>query len=154
MSVLMPMSEEPRRFEVFTGEGQRRRFSASEKAAIVAESYADGVSVCGVARRHGLRSTQLFTWRREARARLNAAPEPPLFVPAIVMPVAKVVAAPARPAKPTRRRRSASASIELEVDGVVVRVGPDAGSAAIAAMTRACQADIESSEGIPGCAGL
>lgn len=48
MSVLMPMSEEPRRFEVFTGEGRRRRFSASEKAAIVAESYEDGVSVCAL----------------------------------------------------------------------------------------------------------
>ena len=81
MPVHTPMSEEPRRFEVFMGEGRRRWFSASEKAAIVAESCEDGVSVCGVARRHGLRSTQLFTCRREARARLNVAPEPPLFVP-------------------------------------------------------------------------
>lgn len=130
----MPMSEEPRRFEVFTGEGRRRRFSMSEKAAIVAESYEDGVSVCGVARRHGLSSSQLFTWRREARARLNVAPEAPLFVPAIVTPVARVVSAPERPAKPTRRRRSSSASIELEVDRVVVRVGADAGAAAITAV--------------------
>ena len=140
MSVLMPVSEEPRRFEVFTGEGRRRRFSAIEKAAIVAESYEDGVSVCGVARRHGLRSTQLFTWRREARARLNAAPEPPLFVPAIVVPTTKVVSVPERPAKPMQRRRPASASIELEVDGGVVRVGPKAGSAAIAAVIGALKA--------------
>ena len=141
MSVLMPMSEEPRRFEVFTGEGRRRRFSAVEKATIVAESYEDGVSVCGVARRHGLRSTQLFTWRREARARLHAAPEPPLFVPAIVAPpVTKAAAAPERPTKPARRRRSAPAGIELEVDGVVVRVGRDAGAAAIAAVIGALKA--------------
>ena len=140
MSVLMPVSEEPRRFEVFTGEGRRRRFSAVEKAAIVAESYEDGASVCGVARRHGLRSTQLFTWRREARIRLHAAPEPPLFVPAIVAPPVKAAAAPERQTKPVRRRRSAPAGIELEVDGVVVRVGRDAGAAAIAAVIGALKA--------------
>ena len=140
VSVLMAMPEEPRRFEVFTGEGRRRRFSASEKAAIVAESYEDGVTVCGVARRHGLLPTQLFTWRREARTRLNAMPDAPLFVPAIVVPAAKVVSVPERPVKPTRRRRSGSASIELEVSGVVVRVGPGAGSAAIAAVIGALKA--------------
>lgn len=141
MSVLMPVSEEARRFEVFTGEGRRRRFSASEEAAIVAESYEDGVSVYGVARRHGLRSTQLFTWRREARGRLHVAPEPPLFVPAIVAPsVAKAAAAPERPTKPARRRRSAPVGIEPEVDGVVVRVGRDAGAAAIAAVIGAPKA--------------
>ncbi|MBE7213495.1 MAG: transposase [Gluconacetobacter diazotrophicus] len=137
----MPVPEEARRFEVFTGEGRRRRFSAVEKAAIVAESYDDGASVCGVARRHGLRSTQLFTWRREARIRLHVAPEPPLFVPAIVArPVAKAAAAPERPMKPVRRRRPALASIELEVDGIVVRVGRDAGAAAIAAVIGALKA--------------
>ena len=82
----------------------------------------------------GGRATQLFTWRREARARLNATPEPPLFVPAIVAPVAKAMPVPKRAVRPTRPRRSTAASIELEVDGVVVRVGPDAGAAAIAAV--------------------
>lgn len=67
ISVLMPVSEPVRRLELFTGEGRRRSWSADEKAAIVAESYAEGESVCGVARRHGLTSQQLFTWRRLAR---------------------------------------------------------------------------------------
>ena len=39
VSVFMPMSEEARRFEVFTGEGRRRRFSGADKVVIVAESY-------------------------------------------------------------------------------------------------------------------
>jgi Transposase len=43
-----------RRIEVFTGAGRRRAWTAAEKAAIVAESYAGAVSVCDVARRHGL----------------------------------------------------------------------------------------------------
>jgi hypothetical protein len=40
-----------RRIEVFTGAGRRRAWTAAEKAAIVAESYAGAVSVCEVARR-------------------------------------------------------------------------------------------------------
>lgn len=53
--------------EVFTGAGRRRSWSAAEKAAIVAESYGGGETVCGVARRHGLTPQQLFTWRRLAK---------------------------------------------------------------------------------------
>ena len=74
MPELMPVSEEPQRFDVFTGAGRQRRFTAGEKAAIVEESYADGNSVCGVARRHGLTSQQLFAWRRLARL---GPPRPP-----------------------------------------------------------------------------
>lgn len=41
---------------------QRRR--AEEKATIVQETYALGMSVSLVARRHGIAPNQLFTWRR------------------------------------------------------------------------------------------
>ena len=61
------MPEPIRRMEVFTGAGRRRSWSAAEKAAIVAESYGAGETVCGVARRHGLTPQQLFSWRRLAR---------------------------------------------------------------------------------------
>jgi transposase len=66
--------------EVFTGAGRRRTWSAAGKAAIVAESYGAGETVCAVARRHGLTPQQLFTWRRLARPPALAAP--PMFVPA------------------------------------------------------------------------
>lgn len=56
---------EVRRIEVFTGAGRRRRWSPEAKARIVAESYAS--SVGEVAERYGLRTTQVFTWRRDAR---------------------------------------------------------------------------------------
>lgn len=59
------------RFEVFTGAGQRRDWGPL-KAAIVAESYSGQESVSAVARRHGLRASQLFTWRRELRKELEA----------------------------------------------------------------------------------
>src|SRR3954465_9199985 len=67
ISELTPMPERARRIEMFTGTGRRRNWPADEKAAIVAESYAPGRTVCGVARRHGLTPAQLFTWRRLAR---------------------------------------------------------------------------------------
>jgi len=50
--------------EVITGVARRRRWSAEEKAAIVQETYASGLSVSLVARRHGIAPNQLFTWRR------------------------------------------------------------------------------------------
>lgn len=54
-----------RRIEVFTGVGQRRRWSAEAKAQIVAESYE--TSVGEVAKRYSLAKTQVFTWRRDTR---------------------------------------------------------------------------------------
>src|ERR1700726_4549416 len=76
------MPEPVRRMEVFTGAGRRRSWSAAEKAAIIAESYGAGETVCSVARRHGLTPQQLFTWRRLTRqAALSPAT---MFVPAVV----------------------------------------------------------------------
>jgi transposase len=46
--------EPVRRLEVFTGAGRRRRWTAEQKARIVAESYESSETVCAVARRHGL----------------------------------------------------------------------------------------------------
>jgi transposase len=55
-----------RRLEVFTGAGRRRSWTAEQKAQIVAESHAEGATVCEVARRHALTPQQLFAWRRKA----------------------------------------------------------------------------------------
>ena len=140
MPELMHVSEGPQRFDHFTGGGRRRRFTASEKAAIVDESYAEGTSVCGVARRHGLTSQQLFGWRRLARLGPSRSAERPAFVPVIVAPEPEPLGnEPATPSKP-RRRRHQGASIEVEIDGVVVRVGRDADARAIAAVISALKA--------------
>lgn len=55
------------RIEVITGVARRRRWSVEEKLRIVAESFAVEASVSVVAQRHGLRSNQLFRWRKLAR---------------------------------------------------------------------------------------
>src|SRR5213080_2868237 len=52
------------RVEVITSVQRRRRWSAEEKTAIVQETYAPGMSVSLVARRHGVAPNQLFRWRR------------------------------------------------------------------------------------------
>lgn len=65
-------SEPVRRLEVFTGAGRRRSWTAEQKGQIVAESHAEGATVCEVARRHALTPQQLFAWRRNAAGRMSA----------------------------------------------------------------------------------
>src|SRR5512144_760737 len=76
----------PRRIEVITGVERRRKWAAQEKAAIVAESLAEGAVVSEVARRHGLSPQQVFGWRARLRKAVRSAASPrdarPAFVPA------------------------------------------------------------------------
>jgi transposase len=118
------ITEPVRRIEVFTGAGRRRTWSAEDKARIVAESVTSGESVCSVARRHGLSPQQLFGWRRQARqpAAANGHADTPQFVPAIVEAQVVERAIPGR--KRTRPAGLSSGIIEVEIDGVTVRVGP------------------------------
>ena len=132
-----PMPEPVRRIEVFTGAGRRRSWSAAEKAAIIAESYGAGETVCAVARRHGLTPQQLFAWRRLARQ--SALLPPPMFVPAVVETSGPAAPPPARAPRRARRRSKAD-GIELEIAGVEVRVGADAKPRTIEAVIRALKA--------------
>src|SRR3954454_22748959 len=137
MSELMPGSERARRIEVFTGAGRRRTWPADEKAAIVAESYAPGRTECGVERRHGLTPARLSARRRlPRRARLPVKGPPPLFVPAVVEPSPGPPPPAALPPRPARRRGSVT-GIEVEMDGMVVRIGSGAGVEPIGAVIRA-----------------
>jgi transposase len=128
-----------RRLDVFTVAGGRRKWSNEEKARIVAEIAASGDAVRAVARRHGSSPQQLFGWRRQLRevpARRSEAEEVQ-FVPAIVD-----VGAPAPAIGGERKLRDASPSpsvgmIEIEVDGVTIRVGRGADATMIAAIVQA-----------------
>lgn len=133
--------EPARRFEVFTGSGRRREWLPEEKARIVAESYDAGETVSAVARRYALSPQQLFAWRRAARLPLAEAPAPePLFVPAVI---AAPMSEPAARRLPKQRKRKAARDagvIELEIDGVAVRVGRGADARTVAAVIRALKA--------------
>jgi len=58
----------------------RRRWSEAEKQAIVAEAERPGVNISAVARRHGIKPSLLFRWRRLARASQDQ-PSVPAFIP-------------------------------------------------------------------------
>jgi transposase len=78
------------RVEIFQGQA-RRRWSAEEKRRLVAETFAPGATVHGVARRHGVNTSQLFTWRKQCRVDLDpsaAAPMPPDFAAVMIAPAA------------------------------------------------------------------
>jgi transposase len=121
-----------RRFEVITGADSRRRWSVDEKARIITETLEPGVSVSDVARRHGLRPQQIFTWRRHARTASSEAASP-TFAPVIID----------GPASMSVPRKTAPASvpglvpIEVKIGEVVVRVREGADPKALAAILRA-----------------
>jgi transposase len=58
------MSDTFSKVEVITGVARRRRFSAEQKLAVVAETMQPGLSISYVARRHGLSPSLVFRWRR------------------------------------------------------------------------------------------
>ena len=53
------------RVEVITGRQRRRRWTAEEKARIVAESLEADANISDVARRHGVARGLLTIWRRQ-----------------------------------------------------------------------------------------
>jgi transposase len=109
-----------RRIEVITGIGRRRRWTAEEKAWIVAESLDPATTVSAVARRYGLHPSQLFVWRQQLRwgGSPPVATGEPAFVPVLL---AEDGAAPAEPA----------GRMEIALGSVVVRVGADVDAAAL-----------------------
>jgi transposase len=105
--------------------GRRRSFSDEEKARIVAEILTSGDSVSGVARRHGLSPQQLFGWRRQLRKSQVGPSEADglQFVPAVV-DVASSASNVRRQRKVLPCKADPSAgTIEVEIDGVTIRVG-------------------------------
>jgi transposase len=123
-----------RRVELLTGPGRRRRWSAEEKARIVAETLNPGVRVSDVARRWQLHPQQLFGWRHQARKEM-AAPRHglakgagPWFVPIVTESDPGVT-----PAGPETER----SSLEIELAGAVVRVKPGVDDELLTAVLRA-----------------
>jgi transposase len=131
-----------RRLEVISGTGRRRQFSEDFKAAIVEETLVPGAVVSEVARRNGLAPQQVFTWRRQARQPLAGEAEVPKFVPAVVEPALAAQARLSRgqPRKRTRQVDRSSGSIEVEIEGVTVRIGYGAEAKTVAAVLRALRA--------------
>jgi transposase len=102
-----------RRVEVISGVARRRRWPRSEKARIVAESYAPGASATAVAVRHGLHRNQIFAWRRQLRN------HPALIGRAMPEFVPVTLAAPAASHSTT----AGGSRIEVNAAGLTIRLG-------------------------------
>jgi transposase len=89
---------------------RRRRWSAAEKAAIVAESQAPGAQTSEIALRYGLHRKQLYDWRREfgtpgvGNAIAAAGAQEPDFIPVVA------------------DDGSGTTTIEIEIGSAIVRV--------------------------------
>jgi len=121
-----------RRIEILTGPARRRRWSADEKAQIVAETLAPGARVSEVARRWQVCPQQVFAWRHAAR---REAPTTPCATtsPAAVgfVPIVTETAP---------REASTAPSIEVKLAGAVVRVAGGMDGALLTAVLRAVRA--------------
>jgi transposase len=100
---------------VITGVERRRRWSWDQKRAIVEESLSPHASAAAIARRHGIGTGQLYTWRRQLLkrrladtprfARVELALEPPRLAGSVT---------------------GTAGTIEITLaDGTLVRVNPD-----------------------------
>jgi len=114
------------------GDGRsRRRWSDEAKARIVAETLRPGATVDEVARRHGLNSNHLSSWRTLARKGKLVLPAPRDAVEFAAM----VVAPPDGGPPPLE-----TTGPEIVVGAVAVRLEPGASAERIAAIVRALAA--------------
>ena len=93
LTTALKMTVEPMA-EILTQPERRRRWTSEQKLALVSESLRPGASPTQVARRYGISTGLLYTWRQLARSGELAlvpvsAPAPaPAFVPVEIVPEA------------------------------------------------------------------
>lgn len=113
-------SADARRIEVITRGERRRRWTTEQKQTIAAESLSPGVSPTEVARRHGISTGQLYTWRRTLLA----------IQPALMSGFARVEMTASPPPSPARQpvpRLSGATGGVIEIvlpDGTLLRIEP------------------------------
>jgi transposase len=125
------------RIEVIT-RGARRRWSPDQKREIAAESLEPGASSVAVARKHGISTGQLYTWRQQLlRTAVGAAADrKPSFVRVDVVagPARLEAAPPAPPIAPPTMPPPAQPDGRIEITlscGVSVRVDAKVDGAAL-----------------------
>lgn len=120
-----------RSFEVLTASPVRlsnsparsyRSWSDEEKTRIVGETLVAGANISAIARSNGLDPSQLFAWRRKAKAS------------GVVVPLAAPLS---KPVKFARFDAMRSDIVEIVIGDVVVRVGGDVAVDRLADVIRA-----------------
>ncbi len=105
--------------------GRRRRWSAADKAAIVAKSFVAGAKVSEVARRHGVSANMLSAWRGQALAQGNTTTGEPKGTPISAAPPfvpVRVVAGLARQTDTLADVHPAAGGIEIVLADASIRV--------------------------------
>ena len=130
------MSARSQRIEVITRGERRRRWSVDQKREIAAESLEPGVSPITVARRYGISSGLLYTWRRHLlEGSLGVSGQPVAKfarVEVMAMPAASAPAIP--PVAPPSATPSGQMNGMIEIalpGGVSVRVDAQVDSGAL-----------------------
>ena len=122
--------------EIITGVERRRRWRLEDKLRIVAEAERPGACFAGVARRHEVGRSVLWTWRKQVREGALAAEPAPVFLPVQVTPDP-----PAPVAGAAAEAAAVDGRIEIALpDGTVIRVGEEVGLAALRRVVAALRA--------------
>src|SRR3954447_23563616 len=130
------MSARNQRIEVITRGERRRRWSVEQKREIASESLEPGVSPITVARRYGISSGLLYTWRRHLLERSFGTTARPVAqfarVEVMAMPADPASAAPPQPAPTPNAMNRPDGMIEIALPGgVSVRVDAQVDSGAL-----------------------
>jgi len=131
-----------RRIEVITGRERRRRWTAEQKREIAAESLQPGLSPIMVARKYGISSGLLYTWRQRllCGALGAVADTTPRFVrvdvvagapePELAAPAALELTPSTTPVTSPKSEMGGNIEIKLP-DGTTVRVDAQVNEAAL-----------------------
>ena len=123
------------RHEVIIGVERRRSWSDERKLSILSEVGVGGATVADVARRYGIAPQQLTAWRRLARQGKLALPvdeaAEQTFAALMIEDEGEVPAATVS---------KGAAPVEIEMDGVIVRLAGDAPATWVAEIAAALRA--------------
>ena len=111
------------RAEILVGPERRRRWSAEEKARVVAEAAVPGARIAEIARRYGVSRGLIYAWRCEAGQGLSGdglAAALPDLVPVVVRDAGAEAGPPVR----VREKHRACPSEAMKPDGVIEIVLP------------------------------
>jgi transposase-like protein len=95
------------------GSGRRRNFNEADKRRIVGETCREGATVSGVARKYGIGTRLLFSWKKELT--LETSPSP-TFLPVTLLDGAN------QPAEPTSAAAPAPVIVERSTPGIEVEL--------------------------------